>query len=274
MATITGLTAARMQEIEAASIVDGEVINGELILTKHDGTTINAGPVLGPAGPPGPQGSSAMPGEVKLWPSDNLPDPATFGDWAWANGDAFDIAEYPIAAANIAAAWKTAHGLADPGPGKFRVPDLRGLTPACLDALPVGAARTNRMTRAVALTIAGKTGEETHRLVVSEAPAHNHGGSVSVGGSISGWTDSQGYHNHGWSPYAPVGTNQNRNIRVDGSSAYSIITGIAEIQPAGAHTHNVGGSFSGSGGIATQGGDAPHENVQPTVFVPYIVYLG
>jgi Concanavalin A-like lectin/glucanases superfamily len=57
MATVTGLTADRMLEIEAASVVDGDVIDGELILTKHDGTTIDAGSVAGPPGPVGPIGS-------------------------------------------------------------------------------------------------------------------------------------------------------------------------------------------------------------------------
>ena len=58
MATITGLTAARMLEIEAASVVDGDVSGDDLLLTKHDGTVINAGNVRGPAGPTGPMGSS------------------------------------------------------------------------------------------------------------------------------------------------------------------------------------------------------------------------
>jgi hypothetical protein len=46
MATVTGLTADRMLEIEAASVIDGDVIDGELILTKHDGSTIDAGSVI------------------------------------------------------------------------------------------------------------------------------------------------------------------------------------------------------------------------------------
>lgn len=56
MATVTGLTAARMLAIEAASIVDGAVVGDDLILTKHDSTTINAGVVKGPQGPPGDPG--------------------------------------------------------------------------------------------------------------------------------------------------------------------------------------------------------------------------
>jgi hypothetical protein len=57
MTTVTGLTAERMLEIEGASVVDGDIIGGELVLTKHDGSTVNAGSVVGPPGPAGPMGS-------------------------------------------------------------------------------------------------------------------------------------------------------------------------------------------------------------------------
>jgi hypothetical protein len=58
MTTVTGLTADRMLAIEAASVVDGDVDgSGNLILTKHDGSQINAGKVTGPPGPQGPIGS-------------------------------------------------------------------------------------------------------------------------------------------------------------------------------------------------------------------------
>lgn len=58
MATVTGLTAERMLEIEAASVIDGDVdVDGHLILTQHGGDTIDAGSVVGPPGPEGPMGS-------------------------------------------------------------------------------------------------------------------------------------------------------------------------------------------------------------------------
>ena len=60
MATVTGLTAERMMEIEAASVVDGQVSGDNLILIKHDGSQIDAGNVRGPAGAVGPMGKSLV----------------------------------------------------------------------------------------------------------------------------------------------------------------------------------------------------------------------
>ena len=57
MTTVTSLTADRMLAIEAASVVDGDVVGDNLILTKHDGSQINAGNVRGAPGPSGPQGA-------------------------------------------------------------------------------------------------------------------------------------------------------------------------------------------------------------------------
>jgi hypothetical protein len=45
MAVITGLTASRMQEIIDATIVDADVVGTNLILTKDDGSTIDAGKI-------------------------------------------------------------------------------------------------------------------------------------------------------------------------------------------------------------------------------------
>lgn len=61
MATVTAFTAERTQEIEDAAIVDAAIVGGELILTKHDGSTINLGSVMGPQGDPGAAGPSSLP---------------------------------------------------------------------------------------------------------------------------------------------------------------------------------------------------------------------
>lgn len=60
MATVTGLTAARMIEIEANSVVGGSVVGGNLILEKHNSETIDAGPVTGDTGGVGPTGPSTL----------------------------------------------------------------------------------------------------------------------------------------------------------------------------------------------------------------------
>jgi Concanavalin A-like lectin/glucanases superfamily len=60
MTTVTGLTADRMLAIEAASVVDGDVVGDNLILTKKDGTQINAGNVRGPQGIQGPVGQDLV----------------------------------------------------------------------------------------------------------------------------------------------------------------------------------------------------------------------
>lgn len=56
MATVDGLTKDRMLAIEAASVVDGDVVGDNLVLTRHDGSTIQAGSVRGPKGDPGTNG--------------------------------------------------------------------------------------------------------------------------------------------------------------------------------------------------------------------------
>jgi microcystin-dependent protein len=274
MATITGLTAARMQEIEAASVIDGDIVAGHLILTKHDGTQIDAGPVAGPAGPPGPmgpQGLSAIPGEVKLWPSGTLPELADWGKWVWADGAAYDVATYPIAASHIAAAWKTFDGVSDPGAGKFRVPDLRGLIPAGLDQMPTGA-RANRMTRTAAITLAAKTGKETHQLALGEMPSHNHGGATNAADRPLK-ANLAGSHTHELPDRAFM---ENR-----GGATFSHSTGgntklnatdvDSQVPFGGNHEHTVTDHLHG---ITSQGSDNVHENVQPSVMVPYIVCLG
>lgn len=50
MATVTGMTAAAMQEIADNVVVSGEVVGTDLVLTQRDGTTIDAGYVKGDKG--------------------------------------------------------------------------------------------------------------------------------------------------------------------------------------------------------------------------------
>lgn len=60
MATVTGYTAGRMQEIEDSAIVGGVIDGDDLVLTRFDGATIVAGDVRGPQGPMGSSGDTAI----------------------------------------------------------------------------------------------------------------------------------------------------------------------------------------------------------------------
>lgn len=282
MATVTGLTAARMKEIEDASVVDGEIVGGHLILEKHDGNTIDTGSVIGPAGPQGPQGLSAIPGEVKLWPADTLPALADWGRWVWADGTAYKILDHPVAAAHIGTKWNRFDGAQNPATGYFRVPDLRGLVAAGLDAMP-GGARAGRMSRDEAIVIALKTGEEYHKLVLGELAIHNHGNgggaTVDVGGSIAtGKAQGGGGHAHtqqiSYDYVQNTGTSGTNN-RVTGLSADlgRAVDMLGPTTPVPNHEHGIEGTISGTGTLGPQGHDDPHNTVQPTVFVPYIVCL-
>lgn len=60
MATVTVFTADRMQRIEDSSVVSGQVVGDNLILTKHNGLTMNAGNVRGPKGTNGAAGYTSI----------------------------------------------------------------------------------------------------------------------------------------------------------------------------------------------------------------------
>ena len=61
--TVRVFTSARMLAIEAATIVSGAINgSGHLILTKHDGSTVDAGVAVGPQGPSGSQGPAGATG--------------------------------------------------------------------------------------------------------------------------------------------------------------------------------------------------------------------
>ena len=248
MATITGLTADRMLEIEGQSVVGGHITNEHLILEKYDGTTIDAGSLPpGPQGPIGPVGG-LIPGEMRIWPGDELPPAQQFGKWVWADGGVYEVALYPEAAENIAVAWRTFAGASDPPSNLFRVPDMRGLTPVGMDAMPQGGARANRLTRSVSIILAGKSGEEVHNISIPEMPVHNHpvtdpGHYHQISLGLLTYHVSQSVMMNTQAPGNGVYTNQN---------TLSKTTGIT-----------VGNNGSGAG----------HENMQPSVFVPYIVKL-
>jgi len=148
--------------------------------------------------------------------------------------------------------------------------DLRGLTVAAPDAMPSGSARASRMTRPEALTMGVRTGEEKHKLIIAELANHGHG-----------TNESQHVHNNALHSHTPL---RGKFAVTDNSFDGPIGTLNAYLAADPAHTlwfdqnteqGNSGTVFGATTGLTIQnnGGDGVHENVQPTIFVPYIVKL-
>jgi len=254
----------------------------------------------------------SIPGEIKMWGGKTLPDPTKYGKWVWADGASYVSATYPEASANIATEWKTAHGAADPGAGNFRVPDLRGVVPMPLDQMP-GGTRANRTTRAAAITVASKVGEEYHTLATTEMPSHAHTGAtgtwsadhthtVTTGTESADHSHTVASHYHGGNtgyisndhshqiPSFQSSGGWANAMNADAPNSYAINSGgvsanhyhaiTAEAPGTGgrsaAHTHSgttSGASANHTHSVTAEGGGGAHENLPPTIFVPYIVRL-
>jgi hypothetical protein len=88
MASVTGFTAERMKQIEDETVVDGDVVGDDLILTTRAGAPINAGNVRGPQGTPGVQGPQGIQGSngvgaIVTPPGRWLP------TWQWSDSSTF-----------------------------------------------------------------------------------------------------------------------------------------------------------------------------------------
>lgn len=155
MATVTGLTAARMLQIEAASVVDGDIVGDNLILKKHDNTTIDAGNVRGPVGPQGPPGVQPPTGGLMPWAGSVSTPPA---GWLVCDGSAISRTTYSALFAILG----TAYGIGD-GSTTFNLPNLEGRV-----IVGVDDSDTDFNAR-------GKIGgAKTHTLATAEMPAHTH----------------------------------------------------------------------------------------------------
>lgn len=181
MATITGFTAERMLAMEAATIVDGDVVGNNLILTKHDGSTVDAGNVRGPTGTPGVSQAELDAFMMDQFPICSMVDflgvAAPNAKWLMmigqivANGNTL----YPTFYSKIPSGMKHADGTS------IIMPDTRGRVSVGLDSaqtefdtlLETGGAKTHTLTQgqlpAVTLTI-----DPPNTAVAISDPGHYH----------------------------------------------------------------------------------------------------
>jgi microcystin-dependent protein len=142
----------------------------------------------------------------------------------------------------------TTYGVGD-GSTTFNLPDLRGRVTACPDQLP-GSGDANRLTggsMSGRLGAGGTGGEALHTLLVSEMPSHNHNA-----------TDSG--HSHGL-----PGT----TLYDGGSSTKAYGSGGGRMDVAS----NTTGSASANISVSSTGGDAAHNNLQPTILCNRIMRI-
>jgi hypothetical protein len=126
MASVTAFTAARMLAMEAATIVDGEVVGNNLILTRHDSTTIDAGSVRGPTGSPGVSESEFLEQIERICPAATVRMTfATVADpgWILLNGhvEVACASNYPALWSKVPAVYKTGND--------FHTPDMTSSFP-------------------------------------------------------------------------------------------------------------------------------------------------
>lgn len=250
MATVTGLTAERMLEIEAASVVSGAVSGDELILTKHDGSTIDAGNVRGPQGPVGYD--TAPIGSIITHTSQVIP-----AEYLLANGQSVSEDNYPQLAAFAAAevtAGNPLWGISGSSPHRtIVVPDLRD----------------RFLFSTGAKTFGSKAGEELHVLLAAESGVNGSGQASNHGTGISINNGGDHAHNiHGQALNTAVVGNWPGLIGYDDNGHQ--FDGNKGTDNAGTHSHGV--TDPGHIHIFTpRNADSAHNNMPPYCVLAFLV---
>jgi microcystin-dependent protein len=153
LASVTGYTADKLQEIEDATVVGGSVNNmGNLILATRSGTQLDAGNVRGITGDVGPD-RPLVAGIISIFGGTVPP-----SGWMLCNGAVVSRTTY----SELFAAIGTTYGAGD-GTTTFSVPDFRGRVPTGFDA-----------TQTEFDNLGETGGEKSHTLTTAEMPAHTH----------------------------------------------------------------------------------------------------
>jgi microcystin-dependent protein len=138
----------------------------------------------------------------------------------------------------------------------FYLPDARGRVPGAVGNPTVNALNPQTW------QLGDVSGNQLHQLTIPEMPAHNHGTDVSgseVGDNLTG---SAGAHIH---------TQTTINDDFNNSGTYGNFSYPSYPNSDGSGTKTWTSTINGASdhqhSISTQGGDLPHTNMQPTIFM-------
>lgn len=187
------------------------------------------------------------PGEIKMWP--HVPSPPM--GWAFCDGSAVSRTANPNLFDQLGTLW----GAGD-GTTTFNLPDFRGRAPIGMGT--AGNAGTS------ARTLAQKVGEEQHLLGSTEMPAHNHSGVTTI--------ESAAHNHHPTTNGAIIKDNASTvGLSTDGAAGSG---GIGATWDSANSTVTSGELQSHTHGIPNAGGAAPHNNMQPSLVIGFIIRLG
>lgn len=241
--TITGFTAARMKQIEDATVIGGSVVGDNLILEKFNGTTVNAGPVKGSQGIQGVPGevsaaqlnaavsdlqddivASTPVGTITMYAGASAPE-----NWALAQGQAVSRTTYSALFALIG----TTYGTGD-GSTTFNLPDLRERFVAGLGTAVWANAR-NKKGGSKDAPVVTHTHGMTHDHPTSTTSSDSHSHTATHDHTAS--SASAGSHAHFFAARInPNGSGDLGEPMISNSTGTGVVKAT---QAGGAHTHGV-----------------------------------
>jgi len=123
--------------------------------------------------------------------------------------------------------------------------------------------------------LGGFFGTESVTLLTAHMPAHNHGGSTTLAGLHGhvAWTDNSGNHTHPFQLERDYGGGGPGNAVAGDEPFYGY--DYRSTGPAGDHNHTIGVQPTGEHihNIYAEGGNAAHDNMQPTLAINWMIKL-
>ena len=154
-------------------------------------------------------------------------------DYMFEFGQAISRTTYSDLFAIIGTTFGTGNGTTT-----FNLPDCRGA--AIVGKDDMGGTASGRLSNFLATTLGAIFGGQSHTLTLDQTPSHSH----------TATADTQGAHSHTINGRA--GSDTSGGL-VGGAS---IFDNVKNTNVAGAHSHNIA--------VSSAGGDAAHNNVQPS----------